>query len=132
MRLALSVLLRLLAPYLSFVCEEVWSWWQPGSVHRTAWPARAELTALAGEDAAAQQAVLHLTEALNAIRKAKTDQKLSVGTPVKDVIYSASAEAVKGLALVERDLKAACRADSLMLTAAAEAGVQITPKPAEA
>jgi valyl-tRNA synthetase len=92
---------------------------------------RSELAALAGDDAAAQRAVVHLTEALNAIRKAKTDQKLSVGTPVKHVIYSAPDEAVRGLTLVERDLKAACRADSLVLTAAAEAGVQITPKPAE-
>jgi valyl-tRNA synthetase len=132
MRLALSVLLRLLAPYLSFACEEVWSWWHKGSVHRSAWPTRAELTALAGEDPTAQKAVVHLTEALNAIRKAKTDQKLSVGTPVKDVIYSTSDEAAKALTLVERDLKAACRAESLVLKAAAEAGVQITPKPAEA
>jgi valyl-tRNA synthetase len=132
MRVALSVLLRLLAPYLSFACEEVWSWWNQGSVHRAAWPARADDIAVSGEDQAAQKAVFYLTEALNTIRKGKTDQKVSVGTPVKEVIYTATDAAVLCLVLVERDLRAASRTDSLVLKAGREPSVQITLKPAEA
>ncbi len=131
MRLALSVLLRLLAPYLSFVTESVWSWSQEGSVHRAAWPTRVEIIAVSGIDAAAQQSVFHLTDALNAIRKAKTDQKVSVGTPVRQVIYFAAENVVTSLALVERDLKAACRADGLVLRTG-EPHVEITLTPAEA
>ncbi len=131
MRLALSVLLRLLAPYLSFVTESVWSWSQEGSVHRAAWPTRLEVIAVSGIDAAAQQSVVHLTDALNAIRKAKTDQKVSVGTPVRQVIYFAAESVVSSLALVERDLKAACRADGLVLRTG-EPHVEITLTPAEA
>ena len=87
MRLALSVLLRLLAPYLAFACEEVWSWTNSGSIHRAKWPARDELIKLSGTDESAAKAVMHVTEALNAIRKGKTDQKVSVGTPIQQVVY---------------------------------------------
>jgi len=130
MRLALSVLLRLLAPYLSFVCDEVWSWTNSGSIHRAAWPTREEIVTVSGTDESAKQAVFHVTEALNVIRKGKVDSKVSIGTPVQQIVYSSTDEAIACLKLVERDLKAASRTDALILKAGAEPSVEITLKPA--
>jgi valyl-tRNA synthetase len=129
MRLALSVLLRLLAPYLAFACDEVWSWTNSGSIHRASWPTRAEIIGVSGTDARAQQAMVHVTEALNAIRKGKVEQKVSIGTPVQEVIYQGTEEAIACLRLVERDLKAASRSDVLVLKVASEPNVQVTLKP---
>jgi valyl-tRNA synthetase len=135
MRTALSVLLRLLAPYLAFTCEEVWSWWQAGSVHRAAWPARGELIDVSGEDQDAHRAYVESSSALGLIRKAKTDRGLSVGTAVQSIAFAQTAPVVTALQLVERDLKAAARADQLTLLVPqdpAELGVTVTPRPGEA
>jgi valyl-tRNA synthetase len=79
--LALSTLQRLFAPFLPFVADEVWSWWQPGSVHRAVWPDAAELRAAAGPDADAGLCAL-AGEVLGAVRKAKSDVKASMRTDV--------------------------------------------------
>ena len=84
---ALSVLNRLLAPVLPFATEEVWSWWQTGSVHRAAWPAVEELPS-GGDPALVGVAA----DALAAIRKAKSEAKVSMRAPVESAVVHAPAD----------------------------------------
>jgi valyl-tRNA synthetase len=79
LRETLSVLQRLFAPFLPFVTEEVWSWWQEGSVHRAPWP-------LADAGAGGDPAVLDAVgQVLGVVRRAKTEAKLSPKAPVSAV-----------------------------------------------
>jgi valyl-tRNA synthetase len=55
MVLTLSVLQRLFAPYLPFVAEEVWSWWQPASIHTSPWPVVDEVASQIGGQADASE-----------------------------------------------------------------------------
>ena len=75
---AIDVFLRLLAPYLPFATEEVWSWTHEGSVHVAPWPTVAEL----GSPAAPTGLLTAVSEALIGIRRAKTDAKASQKTEV--------------------------------------------------
>ena len=105
LREALGVIVRLLAPFLPFATEEVWSWWQEGSVHQAAWPSPDELP----EGSAALLAAA--SEALIAIRKSKTDQKLSMKAEIETMVLQGPSV----LSQAQRDLAAVGRIANLTL-----------------
>jgi valyl-tRNA synthetase len=77
LRRALGCVHRLLAPLLPFVTEEVWGWWREGSVHRAAWPTRDEVLAGVPSDSDAAALLAATCEVLAAIRRTKTERKVS-------------------------------------------------------
>ena len=108
---ALDTLLRLFAPHLPFVTEEVWSWWREGSVHRSAWPESAPLrAAAAGEDPAAYAVA---ADVLGEVRKAKTTQQKSMRADVASATVVDRAERLALLATVATDVCAAGRVAEL-------------------
>ena len=107
----LSVLLRLFAPFLPYVTEEIWSWWRYGSVHRATWPTKYELTRVAPEGDPALVEVAG--EALRQIRRAKSDRKLSMKADVPLAEALGPAALLDRLALIERDLRSAGRIGKL-------------------
>jgi valyl-tRNA synthetase len=100
---ALSVLLRLFAPVMPFVTEEVWSWWQEGSVHRAAWPTANELrdAAQGGDPAVLDVAGSVLAE----IRKAKSAEKKSQRHEVLSLVVEDEPEVIATLQRAETDLR---------------------------
>jgi valyl-tRNA synthetase len=105
MLLALSTLLRLFAPFLPFVTEEVWSWWQAGSVHRAAWPAADELlAAIGGGDERAAAALVEGCRVLGEVRKKKSEEKKPLRTPVISATIRAPKDNLDLLDQVWRDV----------------------------
>ena len=117
-QLALSVMLRLFAPYLPFTTEEVWSWWQDGSVHRAAWPDVAEV----GDAAAADQveASVNASVVTAAIRHQRSTKNLGFGVPVRAVLTLPAAHE-RTWASIERDVLAGNNAVSATVAFAGDA-----------
>jgi valyl-tRNA synthetase len=100
---ALSVQLRLLAPFVPFVTEEVWSWWHEGSIHRAPWPATEELSGVARHG---DVAVLDMAASvLGDVRKAKTAAQVSMRAEVAKLTVVDSPERLALLRLAESDLR---------------------------
>lgn len=106
LRLALSVLLRLLAPFLPYATEEVWSWWQEGSVHRATWPVADELALGQAGDPAVLTAV---GAALSQVRKAKSDAKVGMRSEITAATLVGPAATADLVRQAETDLRAAGR-----------------------
>jgi valyl-tRNA synthetase len=111
LRLGLDVLLRLFAPFLPFISEEVWSWAfaaekrQP-SVHAAPWPSQRDFAGVA--EGAPERFDLAVA-CWNAILKAKSDASVSMGREVERLVIAANAKTLDALRAVLSDVLAAAR-----------------------
>jgi valyl-tRNA synthetase len=108
---ALSVLNRLFALYLPFAAEEVWSWWQPGSVHAAAWPVVGEIDKVAAPDADAQRALEAAIDVLGEIRRVKSIEKRPLKARIGTAEVRWHADAVRWLQEVDMDVRTAAGVD---------------------
>jgi valyl-tRNA synthetase len=126
LRYALDVVIRLLAPFVPFVTEEVWAWSHDGSVHRAPWPDATAGDAGAGgagadDDAGVDDAglVVAASAAIAAIRKAKSAARLSPRTEVSRITLAGPA--TNAYRAVAGDLRDAGHAAELVFVAGDEA-----------
>ncbi len=120
--LALSVQLRLFAPFLPFATEEAWSWWHDSSVHSERWPEPSELSP---GDGARPDLLDAVGQVLGEVRRAKTVAKRSIRWPVDLLRVEGPAELVTLLELGRADLREAVNAAELDLVAAEEPRVSV-------
>jgi len=96
LRVIHRALVRMLAPFLPFLAEEIWHWTYSAdagmhaSVHRSPWPTVDELAAIP-EPKSTRTWPLTLVVA-EAVRKAKADASLSIKAPVKRVAVACNPE----------------------------------------
>jgi valyl-tRNA synthetase len=110
LNIALETLLKLFAPFLPFVTEEVWSWWQDGTVHQSTWPTSDALKTVIGDGSEVQVELVALAaDAISQLRKVKSEAKVSMRAGLEQVTFSATAAHIALLQLVEIDLVAAGR-----------------------
>lgn len=128
LQLALSIQLRLFAPFLSYVTEEVWSWWQTGSVHRSPWPDARELREIAGDG---QPLVFEAAAGvLGEIRKAKTEAKQSLKVPVADVVVLGDDARLEAVGAALGDIAEAGNVSGdITLVESADPSVEVTLAP---
>ncbi len=115
LRISLDVVLRLFAPVLPYVTEEVWSWTNDGSVHRASWPAVDEVPA--GGDPALLGAV---GAALAAVRKAKSEAKVGMRAEVPSMTLVGPDAVVAHVRSAEADLRAAGKLTGILQFAAGD------------
>jgi valyl-tRNA synthetase len=104
LRLALDIMLRLFAPIMPYVTEEVWSWWKDGSIHRANWPVVEEIV-VSGDPTLLND----VSAALIQIRGAKSQASVSMKTEISLAKFYGTADALGHLQAVESDLRAVGR-----------------------
>ena len=127
LRAALSVLLRLFAPVLPFVTEEVWSWWhESGSIHRAPWPGPTDTTLSPGPPADPSQWGV-VSEVLHSIRREKTENRRKPRAVVASLLITDTEPRLDLLRAAADDITAAGSVQELSWQVAGdgEAGVSV-------
>ncbi len=89
LRLMHRMLVRMFAPFLPFLTEEIWHWNYTadadmhGSVHRSPWPSLDEIAAV--PEPSSERTWPLMLQVVEAVRKAKADANLSIKAPVQRV-----------------------------------------------
>ena len=108
-------LLKLFAPFIPFVTEEVWSWWQEGSIHLQSWPKSSEIIT---NQSVGIDPLNNVTWILSEVRKVKTENKQSMKAEVKTLEIWAKAEVIEQVKDAQNDLIAAGNIKDLKLNVA--------------
>ena len=102
--------------------EEVWSWWQQGSVHRApgrpprSWPTRSDAQGV--ERAVEDEALAVAADVLKEVRKAKSEARRPMRAPVSRVLVRDLPARLSALELGAEDL---CAAGSIAAIETADA-----------
>ena len=119
LRLTLNVMLRLFAPVLPIITDEVWSWVfakETGidSIHSSTWPTKEEILNYSFKE---EEKKLFLTtcDAIRAFRRSKTQNGFRLGAEVKSISLVGTEKDIKLLELAKNDIVTAARCEILNL-----------------
>jgi valyl-tRNA synthetase len=125
--IATQTFLKLFAPFLPFVTDEVWSWWHEGSVHNSAWR-KANEVSVGGAGSDVNESV---SLVLSHIRKVKSDAQVSMKAEISLAEITAPANVIAFIKLAETDLLAAGRIQKANWIEGSEISVSATIAPTE-
>ncbi|HEY1806656.1 MAG TPA: class I tRNA ligase family protein, partial [Terracidiphilus sp.] len=117
LKIALGVFLRLFAPFLPYITDEVWSWSYAqetghASIHASQWPSDSDFPELA-EDG--NEGIFDIAmEALTAINRSRAGAGVSSAREIKTATLAAKPEAFSLLKAACEDIRLAVRANELL------------------
>ena len=125
--IATQTFLKLFAPFLPFVTDEVWSWWQEGSVHNSVWPKSSDVS-VAG---APKDVNENVSLVLSHIRKVKSDAQVSMKAEISLAEITAPAAVIALVKQAETDVLTAGRIQKANWIEGVEISVSATIAPVE-
>ena len=118
--LALRVLLRLFAPFLPYITEEVWSWSFAessghASIHTAPWPSESEFSGIDADDDTIFDVAI---SAVLAVNRGRAKAGVSTAREIKYLALAAPTETAARLRVVGDDVRLAARARSIEIVEA--------------